>query len=52
MGFAFPGSWELLLPCHIEVLACVEKGASCNSNDADDVQVIITATVSLLLGCT
>lgn len=44
-AFGFPGSWDLdlLLACHTQVLACVEKGASCNSNDADDAQVIITA---------
>jgi hypothetical protein len=47
-AFGFPGSWDLdlLLPCHTQVLACVEKGASCNSNDADDAQVIITAVVA------
>lgn len=47
-AFGFPGSWDLdlLLSCHTQVLACVEKGASCNSNDADDVQVIITAMVA------
>lgn len=46
-AFGFPGSWDLdlLLSCHTQVLACVEKGASCNSND-DDAQVIITAMVA------
>lgn len=40
------GDLDLLLSCHIRVLACVEKGASCNSNDADDAQVILTASQS------
>lgn len=55
-AFGFPGSWDLdlLLPCHTQVLACVEKGASCNSNDADDGQVILTAASRTLGrgGCT